>query len=586
MALTTGSRPSAAASGAASIKDVPQVDEVRLAIRQRARQAAQTLGRAHPPSRQELERLATEILTQLGLPGEYLGFAMVCVDNAFWEPEYDAVPHDRRLLLLPKCLSDYDACAGHYDSVGLHCAGCGHCVIQGLKEQAEALGYQVIVAEGTSSVVMCVLEGRADAILGVACLDSLEKSFERIADLGIPHQAVPLLTDGCRDTTAEVDLIRDLITQTGDAGPGVEHSYLPLLRETHGIFEVESLCDLLAPHQALSPAGGADREAFRATDRVAMDWLATGGKRFRPFIIAAAYAVGKHGLRALQPGEHIPDLLPRHVRSMAVAIEAFHKASLAHDDIEDDDPVRYGKPTLHRVHGVPAAINVGDYLVGLGYRLIAAQTDELGAECVADILGRLSLAHLQLCRGQGADLAWHGSDGEDLRPIDALRIGALKTAPAFEVALYTGLRAAGVAIDQQVLHQFSTYIGEGYQVLNDLTDWEEDGTNKAKPGADGMSSRPTVLRAFALEAGGADRLQRILSAAEHTEASATGTTDIREFYSELGVFAKAETLYARLRGRALELADSIGDEPLQELLRFLVRNVLRRRDRQARGGAR
>ena len=58
---------------------------------------------------------------------------------------------------------------------------------------------------------------------------------------------------------------------------------------------------------------------------------------------------------------------------MALAIEALHKASLVHDDIEDDDEFRYGRPTLHRVHGVAQAVNVGDFLIGLGYRLIAGE---------------------------------------------------------------------------------------------------------------------------------------------------------------------------------------------------------------------
>ena len=53
-----------------------------------------------------------------------------------------------------------------------------------------------------------------------------------------------------------------------------------------------------------------------------------------------------------------------------MAVECFHKASLIHDDIEDGDDRRYGQPALHTEHGVPVALNVGDFLLGEGYRLI------------------------------------------------------------------------------------------------------------------------------------------------------------------------------------------------------------------------
>ena len=59
-------------------------------------------------------------------------------------------------------------------------------------------------------------------------------------------------------------------------------------------------------------------------------------------------------------------MLGEPARALAVAIEALHKASLIHDDIADGDEFRYGRPTLHVSHGVGRAVNVGDWLVGLG----------------------------------------------------------------------------------------------------------------------------------------------------------------------------------------------------------------------------
>src|SRR5262249_61934610 len=119
--------------------------------------------------------------------------------------------------------------------------------------------------------------------------------------------------------------------------------------------------------------------------------------------------------------------------------------ALVHDEIEDDAPSRYGRETLHRRHGFSTAINVGDYLIGLGYRLVGRDRKELGGECAADILNRLSEAHVKLSEGQGAELLWRDAGDKSLTALDALKIYALKTAPAFEAALYAGVRLAGDA---------------------------------------------------------------------------------------------------------------------------------------------
>jgi geranylgeranyl pyrophosphate synthase len=556
------------------IKQVPQDAAVRERIRSAACEVACTLPREAVPSRRHLAELAEEALARLGLPADYLGFAMVALSNAFWREQFEAVPADRRLLLLPKCLRDPVACRGKFDSIGLHCAGCGACLIGELVAQARSLGYAVIVAEGTSSVIMKVLEGEADAILGVACLDSLDESFEPIADLGVPNQAIPLLRDGCERTECEPELIRELMVASRASAGAATRTAVPLLRATRGIFEGATLDEVLSPHltcEALEAT--AAEEPMLQTEALGVDWLRCGGKRLRPFVTVAACALGRHGLAALAADADVETLLDPPLRALAVAIEALHKASLIHDDIADGDEFRYGRPTLHVSHGVGRAVNVGDWLIGLGYRLIAAQSEPLGADCVAEILGRLAAAQLALSRGQGAELAWIGRAGGGLRAVDALNIGALKTAPAFDAALFTGLRASGAEFDDGLVRRFATYLGEAYQVLNDLDDWRSDASNKIALGRDVLSGRPTILRAFALEAGGWDRLAR---AAELTEPAEV-VRRVRAVYDDCGAFDRARALVGGLRERCLGLADEARPEAPGELLRFLTRTVLRDR---------
>ena len=110
------------------------------------------------------------------------------------------------------------------------------------------------------------------------------------------------------------------------------------------------------------------------------------------------------------------------VKRTAITIETFHKASLVHDDIEDDDSYRYGRETLHRKHGLSTAINVGDYLVSMGYRIVSEDRQELGSDRAADIIAYLANCHARLCEGQGAELIWRDAQDKCLKPIDALKV--------------------------------------------------------------------------------------------------------------------------------------------------------------------
>ncbi len=307
--------------------------------------------------------------------------------------------------------------------------------------------------------------------------------------------------------------------------------------------------------------------------------MGQGGKRSRPFITLAAYDALKGALGTLSAEGCAP---PDGVRRTALAIEAFHKASLVHDDIEDDDTFRYGRTTLHRQYGVGTAINIGDYLIGLGYRLVSRDRKELGGDCAADILNKLSDAHLKLSEGQGAELLWRDARDKTLTALDALKIYALKTAPAFEAALYAGLRLAGPADSyERAVADFSKNLGVAFQILNDLKDWDGDDDNKLIAGQDVLAARPTLLLALALEGlTSVEREELLMLLQRHADKEAAAATleRVRQLFAKAQVFVKAEKLVEKYRARAESLADDIQPTELRELLYYLVDSVL---DRQA-----
>ena len=131
-------------------------------------------------------------------------------------------------------------------------------------------------------------------------------------------------------------------------------------------------------------------EPIATTEALAYDFLAKGGKYSRPFITLAVHDAMTGGAGTAQAGaEHLAGL-PAAIYRAAMSIETFHKASLVHDDVEDDDAYRYGEETLHRRYGIPTAINVGDYLIGMGYRLVSRESKSLGPETVSDIVDCLA----------------------------------------------------------------------------------------------------------------------------------------------------------------------------------------------------
>lgn len=579
-------RASSKRPSTAHLKLVPETREMRDRVRAAAQQFSPAMDRSKPLTRPSLQKMAEDLLQRQGLGEQYLGFTMVALSNEFWREQLQAIDFKRRLLLLPHCLKHAEGCPADYDEFGLDCKKCGACSIADFKVKAEELGYKVLVSEGTPIVLKIIVSGHVDAIVGVACLNVLEKALDKILLAGVPCVAAPLLSSNCRSTSVDDDWVSELIDLRTDPPLSKTKTYVHLMRAAHQLFEGAEL-DRLAPRARRKPTtdgnsnGKPDRDPLAIHESIAYDWLAQGGKRSRPFITLAAFdaiqgapgTLSEHGIAFSEA-----------VRRTALAIETFHKASLVHDDIEDDDTFRYGRETLHRQFGISTAINVGDYLIGLGYRLVSRERKELGSECTADILDRLADAHLKLSEGQGAELLWRDAPNKSLAPLEALKIYALKTAPAFEAALYSGLRLAGPADKyDKIVPEFSKSLGIAFQIINDLKDWETDGDNKLVAGQDVLAARPTLLLALALEGlETADRvhllalLEKTSEAQEFQPRGQEIVVKVRELFHRALVFDKAEKLVDKFRARAEAIADEVEPTELRELLYFLVDTVLDR----------
>ena len=361
--------------------NIPDDKQVRVRLKQLAENYIKRVGAIPPLTMDELREHTAAVLLEAGLDPIYKDYTAILVGNAAWRDAVARIPYDRRLLLIPKCLRVEDKCPAPFDEFGLLCKECGLCSIQDLTVEAERLGYAVLVAEGSAIVRSMIETGKIEAVVGVSCINVLEKCFPHMEAAAVPGVAIPLLQDDCINTTVDLDWVWDLIHLTSD-----DKTYRldldTLKTEVRGWFATDSLDAIM----------GAVRDDDE-TEQIARDFLATGGKRWRPYLTTCTYMALESDRQ-----EDAPELTAE-VKKAAVAIECFHKASLIHDDIEDGDEQRYQRPTLHTAVGVPVALNVGDFLLGEGYRLLG----EVGRPAMTAIAAE---GHVTLCRGQGRELLW------------------------------------------------------------------------------------------------------------------------------------------------------------------------------------
>ena len=523
--------------------NIPQTLGEREALKDAARAYVASARPVPPMAADELREHADVLLERAGLPPLYREYAAVLVCNEMWREALAGIPYERRLLLLPKCLRVEEKCPAPFDEFGLLCKRCGLCSIQDLQEEAERLGYAVLVAEG-SAIVMSIIEtGKIEAIVGVSCLSVLERAFPYMEAAAIPGIAIPLLQDDCIDTAVDLDWVWDVIHLTSE-----DRTYRmdleAIRREVDGWFLPEALEAFLGP--AASP-----------TERIARDWLARAGKRWRPFLTVCAW-------RALTADPDAP--VPDGLRRAAIAVECFHKASLVHDDIEDDDATRYGADALHAEHGVPVALNVGDLLIGEGYRLLAACGAP--AEATVAMVRAAADGHRTLSLGQGAELAWTRTP-KPLSSLEVLDIFRQKTAPAFEVALAVGTLYADPSADVgATLAQYSEALGIAYQIRDDIQDL-------AGSAGDICGGRPSLPLAVGMERARAhDEHKAVLAPAWRRETASEADRDaVLQSLAALNVQERCNALLQGYKEQAIRSLADLEQASLKGLLRRVVGKI-------------
>jgi geranylgeranyl diphosphate synthase type II len=189
-----------------------------------------------------------------------------------------------------------------------------------------------------------------------------------------------------------------------------------------------------------------------------------GGKRLRPTLVLECHAACAEPI-----ANHKSQIANSSALAAAAAIELIHAFSLVHDDLPamDDDDLRRGKPTNHKVFGEAIAILAGDAMVAMAFELLAKKAEpKLAGKLVAELAS--ATGPLGMIGGQVLDIAAENQNLalEQLQQVHRLKTGALLT-----TSCRLGAIAAGVDENKlAAITDFGRHLGLAFQIIDDILD--------------------------------------------------------------------------------------------------------------------
>ena len=247
---------------------------------------------------------------------------------------------------------------------------------------------------------------------------------------------------------------------------------------------------------ALDSSMGPERpESLRDAMRYS---LLAGGKRLRPILcLAACELVGGSSELAMPT---------------AVALEMIHTMSLIHDDLPamDNDDLRRGRPTNHKVYGDAMAILSGDAMLSRAFEMVAVRSPNVPADRLLRVVGELALVSGApgLVGGQVVDLESEGQ-AVDLETLEYIHLH--KTAALLRACVVTGALIGGASDDQlQAMRTYANGIGLAFQIIDDILDVTASSEVLGKTaGKDLLADKTTYPKLLGLEASREKALQLV-----------------------------------------------------------------------------
>jgi octaprenyl-diphosphate synthase len=216
--------------------------------------------------------------------------------------------------------------------------------------------------------------------------------------------------------------------------------------------------------------------------------VASGGKRLRPaLLLLACGATGFRGEARLQ---------------LAAVIEFIHTATLLHDDVVDESPLRRGRSTANAAFGNAAAVLVGDFLYSRAFQMMVEAGDMRVMQVLAEATNTIAGGEVLQLMGS------HDPEVDETRYLEVIR---RKTAKLFEAAARLGgvLGRSDPAIEAGLAH-YGMHVGTAFQLIDDVLDYSGDAATIGKAlGDDLAEGKPTLPLIRVMSTGRAEQAELV-----------------------------------------------------------------------------
>jgi geranylgeranyl diphosphate synthase type I len=315
-------------------------------------------------------------------------------------------------------------------------------------------------------------------------------------------------------------------------------------------------------HLAVDQADGKGLAEFRHMLAYHLGWEGAGagaearGKRIRPLLALLSNAAAGGEWRQALPA--------------AAAVELLHNFSLIHDDIQDNSPLRRGRPTVWKQWGIPQAINSGDAMLTLAHLTLLRLAETTSPAVALQAARILQLACLHLTQGQYLDLQYEARGNLSLEAYWPMVSG--KTAALLAACTELGALAAGASeACQETYRRFGYSLGLAFQAQDDILGiWGNAASTGKSAESDLLAGKKSLPVLFGLGQAGPFARRWADGPVQPEEIEALAAQLEAE-----GARAYAQETAGRLTGEALQALEQAGPqgeagEALVELAKMLL----------------
>ena len=258
------------------------------------------------------------------------------------------------------------------------------------------------------------------------------------------------------------------------------------------------------------------------------------------------------------------------------AIELIHTFSLIHDDIMDDDDMRRGMPSVHKVWGEDVAILAGDTLFSKAFEIIINSNPEINTPAqINKALATVADACVKICEGQASDMGFE--DRFDVSEEEYMEMIFKKTGALIAAATKVGAIMGG-ASDEVVdaMYEYGRLIGLAFQIQDDYLDLASDEETLGKPiGSDIGKGKMTIIAINGLSSAGDDS-EKLLEILKDDNNSQEDIDLAIEILTKCGAIEYARNLALDSVNQAKEVLEILPDSSSKQVLSDIADFVLER----------